>query len=230
MLDQAVAGMRFKLIGGYGWFPSQTGVHGTTHPTPLRPKSVEATFDSAFYGTPLPPNAHAIAQLRVFLRRFDVQSVIVLPAGANPDLIVSDVTAAIGCPVEPDGVVVWTGVKQRLGEERVHPTDASTERCAAPGKDVTTLVTPANGTTLAGTTILDSEVSGYFTTSKVQFTITGGSQHATLVATGTLTSVGWTARWNTTGVPNGTYTLQSVAFGTDGEIGSETAVTVTVKN
>ena len=64
----------------------------------------------------------------------------------------------------------------------------------------------------------------------VQFYITGGSQHLTPVATAGLTSLGWIALWNTTDVPNGTYTLQSVGFGTDGRIGSETAITVTVEN
>jgi len=230
MLDQAVAGMRFKLIGGYGWFPSRAGLHGTTRPALLRPKSVEATFDSAFYGTALPRDAHVVADLRVFLRRFDVQSVIVLPDGANPGLIVSDVTAAIGCPVESDGVAVWTHVKQRLRGDQVRAVDASIDTCGAFAKEVTNIRTPANGATLSGTMTLNSTVSGYFEVTMVQFYITGGPQHHTLVVTGSRTPLGWIARWNTTSLPNGTYTLQSVGFGTDGRIGSGTAITVTVKN
>ena len=37
MLDQAVAGMRFKLIGGYGWFPSPSRHH--EHSQSLRPET-----------------------------------------------------------------------------------------------------------------------------------------------------------------------------------------------
>ena len=230
MLDQVVAGMRFKLIGGYGWFRSRGDPHGTSRPAALRPRSVEATFDSAFYGTAPPRSAHAVADLLVFLRRFDVQSVIVLPDGENPSLIVSDVTAAIGCPVEPDGVAVWFDVKQRLRGDRGHAVDASTGTCRALPKDVMSILTPANGATLSGTRTLDSKASGYFTVTKVQYYITGGPRHHTLVATGSLTPLGWIARWNTTSVPNGAYTLQSLGFGTDGSSGSGTAITVTVKN
>ena len=56
MLDQAVSGMRFKLIGGYGWFPSPSGEHGTTSPTVLEPSLVQDLFDSPAYnyGRPVP--------------------------------------------------------------------------------------------------------------------------------------------------------------------------------
>jgi hypothetical protein len=173
MLDQTVAGMRFKLIGGYGWCPARAGVHGTTRPAPLRPKSVEATFDSAFYGTALPRNAHAVPDLRVFLRKFEVQSVIVLPQGSNPGLIVSDVTAAIGCPIESDGLAIWTDVKRRLQGYQAHAVNASIDACGALAKDVTSILTPGNGATLSGTKTLDSKASGYFTVTKVQFTSRG---------------------------------------------------------
>ena len=41
MLDQVVSGMRFKLIGGFGWFPSPSGHFGSTSPAVLEPKSVQ---------------------------------------------------------------------------------------------------------------------------------------------------------------------------------------------
>jgi hypothetical protein len=51
-----------------------------------------------------------------------------------------------------------------------------------------------------------------------------------VIATATPTYYGWLAQWNTTTVPNGTYTLQSVAsYG--GEVsGTSTPITVTVHN
>ena len=121
MLDQAVAGMRFKLIGGYGWFPSPTGTHGTTSPSVLKPESVQAIFDAAFHGnatTQMAPLSKSnVTALRVFLRKYDVQTVVVSPSGADPAAVVSYVTAAIGSPVESGGVTAWFHVKERLRGE-----------------------------------------------------------------------------------------------------------------
>jgi hypothetical protein len=50
------------------------------------------------------------------------------------------------------------------------------------------------------------------------------------IANGTGTLIGWLAQWGTTGVPNGTYTLQSVASYTGGVSGTSPPVTVTVGN
>lgn len=118
MFDQAVAGMPFKLIGGWGWFPSSTGTQGTTNPSLLKPESVQAIFDAAFLGdatTQMEPlSKRNVTALRVFLRKYDVQTVIVSPSGADPAAIVSYVTAAIGHPVESHGMTVWFHVRRRL--------------------------------------------------------------------------------------------------------------------
>jgi hypothetical protein len=187
-------------------------------------------FDIAFYGRVPPPKAHAIADLRVFLRHFDVPSVIVVPEGADAGLVISNVTAAIGCPVKSCGVIVWLHVRQRLRRGQVDASDASRNACGAIPKGVTHMLTPANGATLSGTYPLDSTVTDYYEVSKVEYYLTGGSQHDKLVGTASLTSLGWIARWNTTTVPNGTYTLQSVAFDTVGRSGHGTGITITVKN
>ena len=52
----------------------------------------------------------------------------------------------------------------------------------------------------------------------------------TVVGTGTLTIYGWIAFWNTVGVPDGSYTLQSVAYDAAGNAGRSTAITVKVDN
>ncbi|MGH9079349.1 MAG: hypothetical protein ACRDYE_04585 [Acidimicrobiales bacterium] len=118
MLDQAIAGMRFKLIGGYGWFPSPTGHFGTVSPAMLEPQSVQSLFDTALIR---PTQAQRIqlskrnltADLRAFLRRYHVETVLILNSdGAST--VVAHVTAAIGRPVESGGVTAWFHVKQRL--------------------------------------------------------------------------------------------------------------------
>jgi hypothetical protein len=122
LLDQAVAGMRFRLIGGYGWFPSPTGQGGTTDPALLEPQSVQALFDAGFNGgspvqRALLSKSNVPADLRSFLRQFHVQTVLVvhLPHPLpTPTLVINSVTAAIGPPVEEGGVTVWPDVPQRL--------------------------------------------------------------------------------------------------------------------
>ena len=85
MVDQAVAGMRFKLIGGYGWFPSPRGTNNTVSPSVLKPESVQAIFDAAFHGNATaqmaPLSKSNLTALRVFLRKYDVQTVVVSPSG-----------------------------------------------------------------------------------------------------------------------------------------------------
>ena len=119
MLDQAVAAMRFDLIGGYGWYPSPTGQFGTTAPTLLKPQSVQALFDGALWGTTtsgqraLLARSNVTADLRKFLYNYHVQTVLVLHVGHSAS-VVRHVTAAIGPPVESGGVSVWFHVMQRL--------------------------------------------------------------------------------------------------------------------
>jgi hypothetical protein len=74
------------------------------------------------------------------------------------------------------------------------------------------VVLPSNGALLAGSQYLDAYAADYGTVTKVEFHLTGGTLNDALVATGTPTFYGWLAGWNTTTVPNGTYTLQSVAY------------------
>jgi hypothetical protein len=123
LLDQAAAAMRFNLIGGYGWFPSPTGKGGTTSPALLEPQSVQALFDSGYPGaTPMERalllKRNVTTDLRIFLRKYHVQTVLMVPPPRASHFheanVVSHVTAAIGPPVETGGVTVWFHVRQRL--------------------------------------------------------------------------------------------------------------------
>jgi hypothetical protein len=49
-----------------------------------------------------------------------------------------------------------------------------------------------------------------------------------VIATGSENLYGWPAKWNTEGVPDGTYTLQSVASYAGGVRGTSPPLTVTI--
>jgi Bacterial Ig domain len=93
----------------------------------------------------------------------------------------------------------------------------------------TTVVIPSNGATQSGTAaLLDASASANVTS--VRYELTGGTLTDQVIATATPTYYGWLAQWNTTTVPNGTYTLQSVAAYAGGVTGTSPGVSVTVNN
>ncbi len=97
--------------------------------------------------------------------------------------------------------------------------------CAPP---TTTVVLPANNARLSGTQYLDASASSG--ASGVVYELSGGGLSDDVVATGSENLYGWPAKWNTAAVPDGTYTLQSVASYAGGVTGTSPPVTVTVDN
>ena len=91
----------------------------------------------------------------------------------------------------------------------------------------TEVLRPANGAVLSGTVVLDARASA---NTHVQFTLTGHGYHDTVIATAHPTLVGWLGFWNTTNVPNGTYTLESSARSFENGVGVSRAVRVRVTN
>ena len=132
MLYQAISGMRFRLLGGYGYFPSPTGQGGTTSPASLEPSSVQTLFDTTFAGVATPARQKVLSgrnpaeDIRAFLRRYDVGTVIVIDTPSvlrlgsivthigNPAPAIHVISSAIGPPVRTGGVTAWFHVKQRL--------------------------------------------------------------------------------------------------------------------
>lgn len=92
----------------------------------------------------------------------------------------------------------------------------------------TTVLIPTNNATVSGTSQVLDAISSPGTT-EVQYEITGGTLTDSVVATATPTYYGWVALWNTTVVPNGTYSLQSVAS-SEGVSGTSSSVTISVNN
>jgi hypothetical protein len=64
----------------------------------------------------------------------------------------------------------------------------------------------------------------------VSFELSGGAFNDQVIASAALTPYGWIGPWNTTTVPNGTYTLQSVASYASGQSGTSAPITITVNN
>ena len=98
----------------------------------------------------------------------------------------------------------------------------------------TSVTVPADNATVSGTTTtLDAfataQQSGA-TITKVQFVLTGGTYNKTVIGTGTASHYGYLYSWNTTTVPNGTYTLQSLATDSVGNTTYSAGITVKVSN
>jgi hypothetical protein len=131
MLDQAVGGMRFNLLGGYGYFPSPTGIGGTTNPSQLEPRSVRALFDAALTNSPsdrqILSGRNLTNDLRSFLNRYDVKTVLIVrpPAtielaghkyqGHPPSALIDQLTEVLGPPEQEGGVYAWFHVDRRVG-------------------------------------------------------------------------------------------------------------------
>ena len=94
----------------------------------------------------------------------------------------------------------------------------------------TSVVLPSNGASLVGGQWLDAVASDYGKVTKVEYRLTGGAFNKALIATGTATVYGWLAGWDTTTVPDGSYTLQSVAYDAAGLSTYSAGVTISVDN
>ena len=93
----------------------------------------------------------------------------------------------------------------------------------------TAVLIPQGGGDVSGTSsLLDASTSANVTS--VSYELSGGSLSDQLIATGTPTYYGWLAEWNTTSVPDGTYSLQSVASYSGGVSGTSAPVMIIVDN
>ncbi len=91
------------------------------------------------------------------------------------------------------------------------------------------VVLPSNGATVSSTQVIDAIAS--YGANGVQYELTGGSLNGKVIATATPTYYGWLASWDTTTVPNGTYTLQGVtSFPGGASVTTSPGITITVNN
>jgi hypothetical protein len=229
LLDQAVSGMPFRLIGGYGWRPSGS-TYGSPDSSDLGPRSVRDLFDFAFYGVTTRSGqaktlvtSNLSSDLRAFVERHDVSTVVVLPVGQHPSTVVTFLTAALGNPSHVKGATVWFDVKHRLKSVAL---GAEPPLVVAP--PVTHVRKPANNAQLEGPQYLVATATADLGVKKVVFRITGEGRN--LVSTAVSFTYGWLGKWNTTTVADGTYTVRSVVYGDTGQVTMSVGVVVRVRN
>lgn len=97
-------------------------------------------------------------------------------------------------------------------------------------QNFTRMLIPSGSVTLAGSQILDAAAADAPGVIKVQYELTGGTLNQAVIVTGALTLFGWLASLDTTTVPNGSYTLQSVATDAANDVSTSAPVTINVNN
>ena len=121
------------------------------------------------------------------------------------------------------GALVWFDVKRRL-----HTVAPGARRSFVTAPPVSDVVKPTANEQLEGRQYLLAGASASLGIKKVLFRITGDGH--TLVENARSFAYGWLGGWNTTTVANGTYTVQSVAYGVSGQVTTSPGVVVHVRN
>jgi len=93
-----------------------------------------------------------------------------------------------------------------------------------------TVVKPGNGSTLRGRQFLDVTVQDPFDVTRVEFLLSGEGRQGTPLSTGGETNYGWIGAWNTSTVPNGTYTIDAAVTDSGGRSVTTVPVEVRVDN
>jgi hypothetical protein len=225
ILAQAAAGMRFKVFGGYAFVPGDNGI---PIPPPVAPPTVEQLFTAAYDSGTLPaPGAATNASIRSFLVHHHVGAIICEHVGSHPATVVNYISAVVGLPTTTQGVTVWLNVPERLRDAKAYPRARLPIDKTPPS---TRILRPISGAVLKGHEWLAASASDEFGVAKVEFEFAGVGRPETIIDTAVPFSLGWLGSWNTSTVPNGTYTLRSVAIDPTGLTSASAGVVVTVGN
>lgn len=118
LLWQVASGARFRLLGGYFLVPGPTGA-ASFDAFPAALDDVPATLAADDQGTTpgaVVPGATTAspAEVRRFLRRYRVRTVLADPVGAHPEEALRLLRAALGPPRRVGGLEVWFDVAPGL--------------------------------------------------------------------------------------------------------------------
>jgi hypothetical protein len=158
----------------------------------------------------------------------------------------SDYTLSGGFPLGfADGITAATNLRHLAEMAKAHHLNlfASTAEVndaerAIPGdhtQPITRVLDPLRGNDLKGNQLLGASGSDEFRVTRVDFQLTGGGLRGALIGVGKSYYTGWNTEewyteWNTAGIPNGPYGLQSVLYDASGNVTYSIAVPVTVAN
>jgi hypothetical protein len=124
---QAVAGMKFRIIGGYGLVRGPGGM-SSNFPAVIPPVDVERFLWVGATGAPYPVgpvpqlDSKLVCDFRKFLRRNHVQTVFAVPTFYVPAEMHSLFTQALGPPSVKKGTVdAWFRVPGKVGPSPVGP-------------------------------------------------------------------------------------------------------------
>ena len=110
------------------------------------------------------------------------------------------------------------------------PPQQATQNLTLNVPPTTSVYLPASGATVQGDTWLDAGASSQNAIASVQFEISGGSISDKVIGTGVPTLYGYLLYFNTSSVPNGSYSIQSVATDEQGLSATSASVAVTISN
>ncbi len=116
MLWQALSNMRFSLVGGYVVRPLPDG-NGTKVPPLLFPPAVpsfllESWSEPRAPSTQLASFEDAKSQLREFVARYDISTVVAQAAGRRPSQVIAMVSSVYGRPIRKGDIDFWFNIKR----------------------------------------------------------------------------------------------------------------------
>jgi hypothetical protein len=122
MLWQETDRYRWKLVGGYALIPNRRGLVSARPPelTPFAVQHFLAWEDVGGRGLAAkrPPalDRHLVAELRVYIRRYGIGTVILDPIGSEPSAVRALFERALGAPRRLGGVDCWFDAGRRARE------------------------------------------------------------------------------------------------------------------
>ena len=237
----AVASNMQTILGGLRAAGGQVPIIGMNYYDPI----LSAWYSGAWEGGG-PPNPTLAegslsvlgslnSELEAAYQQYGARYADVADAFASNDWAMTGSYMGTTLPQNVANICNWTHMCMTGGgNPNIHTTDyghsliANAYEAVMPPPSGTVVVLPSSGASLSGNQYLDAVASPGVT--RVQYEVSGGTLSDSVIGTATATIFGWIAGWNTMAVPNGTYTLQSVASYPGSVTATSTGVTITVNN